>query len=106
MKTSRLPVLSFRLSSSGYGAAVTGGADGLTETGALGIRPEHWRGFLGSGLDDGVLATIRAGERTGRPLGDADFIKSLEASTRRELARRKPGPKPATADLAKQGRLV
>ncbi len=47
-------------------------------------------------LDDGMLETIRSGERTGRPFRDAAFVARLEAATRRELARRKPGPKPAT----------
>jgi hypothetical protein len=34
---------------------------------------------------------------TGRPLGSAAFIASLEQSLGRTLARRKPGPKPNDA---------
>jgi putative transposase len=74
-------------------AHLTGDADGLTEIAAFGIPPPDWADFLGRGLDDGTLAAIRGGERTGRPLGDADFVKRLESSTGRQLARRKPGPK-------------
>jgi putative transposase len=78
-------------------AHLTGVDDGLTRTAALGIGPGEWRDFLGFGLDDGMLETIRAGERTGRPLGDADFVRGLESSTGRELMRRKPGPKSKAA---------
>ncbi len=63
--------------------------------------------FASRELDDGMLETIRAGERTGRPMGDADFVERLEAETGREQARRKPGPKPAApAEPFKQGRLI
>jgi putative transposase len=74
---------------------LTGLSDGLTETGAPGVAVGAWRDFPASGLDDGMLETIRSGERTGRPLGDAAFVARLEAATGRRLARRKPGPKPA-----------
>ena len=33
-------------------------------------------------------------ERTGRPIGDNDFIEKLEKITGRHLKPRKPGPKP------------
>jgi putative transposase len=75
-------------------AHLTGTPDGLTEIAALGIPVSQWSDFLGEGIDDRALAAIRAGERTGRPLGDADFIGRLEALTGRRLARQKPGPKP------------
>ena len=74
-------------------AHLSGQDDGMTRTTALGIEPGDWADFLASGLDDSVLETIRAGERTGRPLGDAEFVRNLEAATGRQLARRKPGPK-------------
>jgi hypothetical protein len=47
------------------------------------------------GIDDATIEVIRGGERTGRPLGDEAFVKRLEASTGRQLARQQPGPKPA-----------
>jgi putative transposase len=88
-------------------AHLTGESDGLTETGALGVAPAAWGEFLDAGLDDGMLETIRSGERTGRPLGDAGFVARLEAVTGRDLARRKPGPKRAApAEPNGQGRLV
>jgi putative transposase len=88
-------------------AHLTVESDGLTETGALGVAAGAWRDFLEAGLDDGMLETIRSGERTGRPLGGAAFVARLEAATRRDLARRKPGPKPAArAGPNDQRRLV
>jgi hypothetical protein len=48
---------------------------------------------LAEGLDEAALATIRRGERTGRPLGGADFVARLEAETGRTLLPRKCGPK-------------
>lgn len=74
---------------------MAGRSDGGTRADALGIAPAAWRGLLASGLDDDMLETIRRGERTGRPLGDAAFVRRLESTTGRTLARHKPGPKPA-----------
>jgi putative transposase len=75
-------------------AHLTGSRDGLTEIGALGIAVPQWAEFLKAGLDDTALTAIRAGERTGRPLGDAGFVRRLETLTGRRLAKQKPGPKP------------
>jgi putative transposase len=75
-------------------AHLTGRSDGLTDIDALGSLVGGWDAFLGSRLDDAGLEAIRRGERTGRPLGDAGFVQRLEASTGRQLARRKRGPKP------------
>ena len=79
-------------------AHLTGASDGLTETGALGIPPAAWRDFLASGLSDTEAEALRAGERTGRPLGDEGFVAGLEAQTGRTLARQKPGRKPRSAE--------
>ena len=68
--------------------------DGLVKVAPLLRRVTDWAAFLGEGLDDDALAAIRAGERTGRPLGAARFVKRLERRLGRTLARRKPGPKP------------
>ena len=81
-------------------AHLTGQGDGLTEIGALGILPAQWADFLDWGVDDAALAAIRGSERTGRPLGDAAFVRQLEAVTGRSLARRKPGPKVRIRDEA------
>ena len=58
----------------------------------LELAPE-WRGFLAEGLSEADGQAIRAGERTGRPLGSPRFIARLERRLDRPLARRKPGPK-------------
>src|SRR5882724_5451016 len=49
-----------------------------------------WRGFLAGGLGEAEHAAIRAGERTGRPLGSAPFVTRLERRLHRPLARQKP----------------
>ena len=59
----------------------------------LTLAPE-WGAFLAEGLDAASRETIRAGERTGRPLGSKQFITKLEKRLDRTLARQKPGPKP------------
>jgi hypothetical protein len=38
----------------------------------------------------------RAGDRTGRPLGDSGLIDRLEAVLGRRIHRRRPGPKPGS----------
>lgn len=70
------------------------GSDGVTDISGLAGLVGDWRAFLAEQLSDDMLETIRKGERTGRPLGDADFVRRLEGSTGRSLARQKPGPKP------------
>jgi putative transposase len=80
-------------------AHLTGRGDGLTEIAALGIPPADWDAFLAGGLDAPTAAAIRAGERTGRPLGDHRFVKRLEDATGRTLARQKPGPKGRGAEM-------
>jgi putative transposase len=78
------------------GAHLTGHSDGLTRIGALGNPPEDWPDFLAEGLDDAAPQTMRRGERTGGPLGDADF-------------RRAPGdgnrPPPGTAQACSQAAI-
>jgi putative transposase len=52
-----------------------------------------WPAFLRQGLREAEHDAIRAGERTGRPLGSATFVARLEKRLGRKLARQKPGPK-------------
>ena len=54
------------------------------------------------------MEPIRAGERTGRPLGPATFLKQLERSPGLTLVKQKPGPKPKHADAegGENGRYV
>jgi putative transposase len=59
----------------------------------LALAPD-WRDFLAEGLDADDHEAIRAGERTGRPLGSPRFVAGLEKRLNCPLARQKPGPKP------------
>jgi putative transposase len=54
-----------------------------------------WRGLLDSALSDDEMENLRRHERTGRPLGDEKFLRSVERKIGRDLHREKPGPKPA-----------
>ncbi len=51
-----------------------------------------WKDLLSPPSDD-EMAAIRDHERTGRPLGDDNFISILEETTGRLLKIQKPGPK-------------
>jgi len=59
----------------------------------LALAPD-WPGLLAEGLAAADHEAIRAGERSGRPLGSARFVARLEKRLDRPLARQKPGPKP------------
>jgi putative transposase len=59
----------------------------------LALAPD-WAAFLRAGLNEEDHKAIRAGERTGRPLGSVRFVAGLEKRLKRKLARQKPGPKP------------
>ena len=52
-----------------------------------------WRRFLDGGVSLEQEELIRRHERTGRPLGDEEFLKNLEMLLGRLLRKRKPGPK-------------
>ena len=75
-------------------AHLAGRDDALVRVGPLLERAGDWAAFLGEGLKDEEREAIRKGERTGRPLGAASFVKRLEKKLGRTLARQKPGPKP------------
>jgi putative transposase len=75
-------------------AHLGGRNDGLVSVRPLLELVPDWAEFLGGGLTTQERDAIRAGERTGRPLGSARFIARLEKRLDRPLARRKPGPKP------------
>ena len=79
-------------------AHVRGKADGLTDlAGTVGLH-RNWRAMLRHGLEAGdgsaaEEAAIEARIRTGRPLGDEDFVERLEEASGRRLKPRKRGPK-------------
>jgi hypothetical protein len=86
---------------SSAGAHLDGRDDALARVAPLLALAPDWAAFLAGGLGAEEHAAIRAGERTGRPLGSAAFTARIERRLGRTLARRKPGPKPATIDPAK-----
>jgi putative transposase len=75
-------------------AHLDGRDDGLAKVRPLLELAPDWSDFLRLGLSADHHAAIRAGERTGRPLGTARFVARLEKRLDRPLARQKPGPKP------------
>jgi putative transposase len=84
-------------------AHLAGKDDGLVEVRPLLALAPDWPDFLAAGLEAADRDAIRAGERTGRPLGSARFVARLEKRLDRPLARQKPGPKPK-ADRAEAKR--
>jgi putative transposase len=74
-------------------AHLAGKDDGLVKVRPLLAIAPDWADFLGEGLGKEALEAVRKGERTGRPLGSAVFLKRLERRLGRSLARQKPGPK-------------
>ena len=74
-------------------AHLAGKDDGLVRMQPLLDQVGDWAGFLEAGLSEAEHAAIRAGERTGRPLGSPEFVAALERHLGRVLARQKPGPK-------------
>ena len=76
-------------------AHLKGQDDGLVKVAPLLERVGDWKEFLGKGLQSAQREAIRAGERTGRPLGAEAFVRKLENKLDRILTKRKPGPKPA-----------
>jgi putative transposase len=50
------------------------------------------RELLAGDLSAEEYETLRRHERTGRPLGSADFTEKVEKMTARVLRRQKPGP--------------
>ena len=75
-------------------AHLAGRDDGLVETAPLLALAPDWPALLGRGLGEAEGEAIRAGERTGRPLGAAAFVERLERRLGRTLKRQKPGPRP------------
>jgi putative transposase len=77
---------------------------GIDETGLLrmdlwrtSFDGNRWQSFLEEELrstDD--LDQIRLATRTGRPLGDDDFVRRLEGLTGRWLRPKKRGPRPGS----------
>lgn len=80
-------------------AHLGGRDDGFVSVKPLLERVEDWPAFLGRGLSLDEHRALQSGERTGRPLGSASFVASLEEKSGRALARQKSGPKSAWPTL-------
>jgi len=52
-----------------------------------------WREFLSEAVTEQQGEEIRRHERTGRPLGDENFVVEIERALDRILRPQKPGPK-------------
>ncbi len=74
-------------------AHLAGQDDALVNVRPLLALVPDWPRFLAKDLEDADRDIIRAGERTGRPLGSKRFVTQLEERLDRVLARRRPGPK-------------
>jgi putative transposase len=75
-------------------AHISGQADNFVNCRALlDLLKEDWKSFLMKAIDTETIETLRKHERTGRPIGDDDFIGRMEKITGRRIKPRKPGPK-------------
>lgn len=73
-------------------AHITGKDDALVKTFPLLQRISSWKDFLAVPVANETQLKLQKHERTGRPLGNDEFISNLEASTGRVLFPKKPGP--------------
>jgi putative transposase len=67
--------------------------DSLVTVGPLLELAPNWRAFLARVIREEDIKILRAHETTGRPLGDEEFLATLEESLGRILRKQKPGPK-------------
>ncbi|WP_419798288.1 MAG: transposase [Terasakiella sp.] len=68
--------------------------DGLVRVAPLLQHVESWQRFLADDLSQKDHLKLQQHERTGRPLGDDNFVQNLEEQLGRPLLPKKPGPKP------------
>ena len=73
-------------------AHLVGKDDVLVKVKPMLDRVSDWSELLASG-DQALFDEVRMHERTGRPLGNHDFIEKMSSLVGRELGRKKPGPK-------------
>ena len=78
---------------SSAGAHARGADDELVRVDPLLEMVNDWRGFIGEDITGEEMERFRQHERTGRPMGDMDFIEGIEKSSCRVLRPKKPGPK-------------
>jgi putative transposase len=68
--------------------------DGLVTVKPMLDRVPDWSAYLSSTRQNDRTESIRRHNRTGRPLGSAEFIQVLEQQTGKTLAPKRPDPKP------------
>ena len=74
-------------------AHIEGKDDGFLKFNRLDEMVDSWAGFLMTRESEYDNSLIRKHERTGRPLGDENFIIDLQEKLGKELLLKKPGPK-------------
>ncbi|MRR18143.1 MAG: transposase [Deltaproteobacteria bacterium] len=74
---------------------VLGQDDELVKVKPLLDMVPDWKTFLLVGFDekDKEYQLIRKHQKTGRPLGDSEFVRKVEQTCNRVLSKQKPGPK-------------
>ena len=87
-------------------AHVSGKSDGLTDIAAFGDHIQNWRAMLAHGLEASdetpTHSIIEAAMRSGRPVGGAAWIKTLESETGRDITPKRRGPKPKAPNSGTQ----
>lgn len=74
-------------------AHLSGKDDKLVTVKPLLDMVEDWRNLLNAGINEKELELFRKHERTGRPLGEKEFINKIESLIGKILHCLKPGPK-------------
>jgi putative transposase len=74
-------------------AHARGADDKLVRVDPLLEMVKDWHGFIEEDITGKEMDRFRQHERTGRPMGDVDFIEGIEKSSGRVLRPKKPGPK-------------
>jgi len=73
-------------------AHLDGRNDGLVQVKPMLERVDNWMELLASG-DQILFDELRMHERTGRPLGQENFVERMSLLAGRVLGKKKPGPK-------------
>lgn len=81
-------------------AHVLGEKDKMLAENFLKDEIKDWGEFLSGDDNDRELSMFRKLSRTGRPMGEEDFIEKLENTIGRVVRRGKPGPKPKQGELS------
>jgi putative transposase len=75
-------------------AHIAGRDDALVKVRPLLDRVQQWEQFLAEEIAEGHAEAFRMHQRTGRPLGDDEFLRRLETLLGRDLHKKKRGRRP------------